>query len=239
MDALTAATESASAVSTIGSHFMLDPATFARGAELGFAGLDFYFAGRGGALGDVSGDVVAAAFTFFEPTQVATQWDLGRNVMAPRQSAEAFRSCLETWTAAKVGDDLDAPRLAELAGKVAATASPAAAPMFAAWRTVEPPADPKAAAVFQCNVLRELRNGLHGAAVISTGLTPHQAVAHRTPQMLPIFGWGEADLTGVPDVWDQAEAATNKAMANAFSGLDDGERAEFVELANQLHETCR
>ena len=34
---------------------MTDPATYAYGAELGFEGMDFYVAGRGGALGDVPG----------------------------------------------------------------------------------------------------------------------------------------------------------------------------------------
>jgi hypothetical protein len=238
MDALTAAATSATAVSTIGSHFMLDPATFAAGTEAGFSGFDFYFAGRGGALGDVSGDVVAAAFTFFEPGMVRTQWDLGRQVMAPADSAKAFTGCLETWAAAKVSDDVDVARLAELAAKVAAGTNPAAAPMFAGWRAVEAPADPKAAAVFQMNVLRELRNGLHGAAVMASGLTPAQAVAHRSPHMAPLFGWGEVDMTGVPEVWDGAEAATDVAMAHAFETLDDAERAEFTELANQLHTTC-
>ena len=47
---------------------MTDPATYAYGAELGFEGMDFYVAGRGGALGDVPADVVAAAFVFFAPT---------------------------------------------------------------------------------------------------------------------------------------------------------------------------
>ena len=65
-------------MSAVGSHFMLDGNTYKRGAELGFQGLDFYATGRGGVLGDVDADVVAAAFAFFEPGQVRTQWDAGR-----------------------------------------------------------------------------------------------------------------------------------------------------------------
>ena len=67
MDAITAAAQTAGAVSSVGSHFMLDGTTYAHGAGLGFAGLDFYVGGRGGVLGDVDADVVAAAFAFFEP----------------------------------------------------------------------------------------------------------------------------------------------------------------------------
>ena len=57
----------APAIHDLPSKFMLDGATYVRGAELGFEGMDFYAAGRGGVLGDVTADVVAAAFVFFEP----------------------------------------------------------------------------------------------------------------------------------------------------------------------------
>ena len=80
MDALAAATATAAPVSTVGSHFMLDGNTYKRGAELGFQGLDFYVAGRGGVLGDVDADVVSAAFTFFEPDSVRALWLQGTTV---------------------------------------------------------------------------------------------------------------------------------------------------------------
>ena len=43
------------------ARFMTAAETFARGSELGFEGMDFYIAGRGGALGDVPAEVVSAA----------------------------------------------------------------------------------------------------------------------------------------------------------------------------------
>lgn len=239
MDARTAATDTAVAVSTVGGHFMLDGETYKRATELGFGGLDFYFAGRGGALGDVCGDVVAAAFTFFEPGHVRSQWDTGRTVMAPAESARQFAACGDAWARRNVSDDVDCTRLTALADKVVAGTNPAGATMFAAWRNIAGPSEPKAAAVHAMNQLRELRNGLHGAAVVSSGLTPDQAVWLRSPGMAPIFGWfAEPDLTGAQESWDTAEANTNTAMANALAVLDDAERGEFVELANQLHATC-
>ncbi len=55
-------------VHDIGSKWMLDPAVSERGKELGFGNpFAFYFAGRGGVLGDVDGSVVWAALGFFEP----------------------------------------------------------------------------------------------------------------------------------------------------------------------------
>jgi hypothetical protein len=240
MDALQAAAATATAVSTVGSHFMLDGNTYKRGAELGFAGLDFYVAGRGGVLGEVDADVVTAAFTFFEPQHIRTQWEAGRAVMTPAEAADAFSSCCDTWAEQNVPDDLDAARLAELAGRVAAAARPACAPVFAGWRALPVPSSPKAAAVHHMNSLRELRLGVHAAAVITEGLTPLEAVSVKSPQMAPIFGWpSTAEVDGLQPRWDHAEERTTAAMAHAYEGLDDAERDELAQLAVALHEATK
>lgn len=237
MDELTAAERSAPAVTNLTSFFMIAPETFAKGADLGFSGLDFYVAGRGGALGDVDADVVAAAFLFFEPEMVRQQWEIGRAVMPPLEAARGFADCLSDWTAAHVPADLDTGRLAELANRIVASASPAGAPLFAGWRSnIEAPSGP-AAATFAMNALRELRNALHGAAIIASGLTMQEAVSHRAPHMTGLFGWGDPiDTAELADVWKTAEEATNRAMAPAFRALDEAERREFTELASALLE---
>lgn len=240
MDALEAAAATAPAVSTIGSHFMIDGPTYAHGASLGFSGLDFYVCGRAGVLGDVPHEVVTAALVFFAPDHVRTQWEAGRAVMPPAKAAEAFAGCAATWAEAHVPDDLDAGRLAELAGRIVADARVAGAPIFGGWRALEVPGSPKAAAVHHLNGLRELRFGLHAAAVLSTGLSPLQAMTLRSPQMLPLFGWAEgADTEGLQAIWDTAEERTNLAMAHAFAELDDAERAELADLAGALHAATR
>ena len=236
MDALATATATAAAVSQVGSHFMLDGNTYKRGADLGFQGLDFYVAGRGGVLGDVDADVVSAAFTFFEPVSVRALWEQGQAVMPAAQAAVEFAACCHSWAEEHVPDDLDAARLGELAGLVVATARPACASVFAGWRALEVPSSPKAQAVHQLNALRELRLGLHGAAVIASGLSPLQALSLKTPAMAPIFGWAAlAEVDGLADAWDDAEARTTQAMAHAYEGLDDGGRAELADLSGSLH----
>lgn len=237
MDALAAARATAPAVSTVGSHFMLDGATYARGAELGFAGLDFYITGRGGVLGDVDADVVTAAFAFFEPTHVRTQWEAGCAVMTPASAAAAFASCAHTWARAHVPGDLDAARLAALAGAVVEGARVACAPVFAAWRRIEVPDEPVAAAVHQLNALRELRHGLHAACIVASGLSPLQALSLKQPHMAPLFGWAELAETNdeLQATWDRAEEATDRAIAHAYEPLTDAERAELAELALALH----
>lgn len=237
MDALDAARASAPAVSTITSHFMLAGRTYKKGAELGFEGLDFYVTGRGGVLGQVDADVVTAAFAFFEPAHIRTQWEKGLTVMSAAEAGRAFAACASDWAAEHVPPDLDATRLAELAGRVASSARVSCAPVFAGWRTLEVPSDPAAAAVHQLNALRELRLGLHASCIVASGLAPLEAMAIKSPGMAPVFGW--AELPEVDDAqrarWEEAEANTDRAIAHAYEALTDAERAELVDLAGQLH----
>lgn len=237
MDALEAVTESATAVSYLTSRFMLDGSTYKRGAELGFAGLDFYITGRGGVLGDVDADVVTATFAFFHPDQVRTQWDAGRQVMSPEQAAAEFTACAYRWAEEHVPDHLDSARLAELAGKVAAAGRIASAPIFAAWRRMPAPESPKAAAIHHMNALRELRQQLHAGCVFAHGVSPHQAVSVNGPGMAGLYGYPE--LAPVDDelraTLARAEEATNLAVSHTLDALTAAERAEFVELANAIH----
>lgn len=233
-----AATATAEAISGLASHFMLDPATYAAASELGFTGMDFYAVGRGGALGDVDADVVAAAFVFFNPEAIRAAWSGGRSVMEPRDAAQHWATAAHTWAEEHIPRELDTARLAQLAGRMCAAADAAGAPVFAGWRALPEPGEDrsKALALHRLNGLRELRHALHGGAVLATGLAPVQALMVRQPFMAPVFGWQDPAPSGEAEqaVWDAAEAATNRAFGRAFEALDDEERAEFVQLVNEL-----
>jgi hypothetical protein len=226
----------AATVSGLAAGFMLDPATYAAGSERGFAGLDFYFAGRGGVLGAVDADVVAAAMVFFHPGHVRTQWDGSAGIMPREEASAVFAACEARWADEHLADDagVDWRTLADLAGKVVHGAAPAGAPLFAAWRAVEAPAadrQPRQAALHRMNCLRELRLARHGAAVVVTGLDVGDAVRHRTPYMTAVFGWDEAPVAdGVPALWDEAERLTDQASGRDYAVLDDDEAAELVRL---------
>ena len=238
MEPTEAARATAHAVVYLPAGFMLDGATYEHGATLGFDGIDFYTAGRGGALGDVDGAVVAATFFFFHPQTVIDGWERSRPVMARADAAAAFAGRLHAWALTHLPDGIDYLRLAELEGRVIDEASPAGVPLFAAWRTIPEPDEPKALALHRLNVLRELRGGIHAGAVLASGLGPHEAVLVRTPQMIGLFGWPEPhpDVADRKDTWKQAEAATNAAMGTALAVLSDADRDEFVSLARAAHE---
>jgi hypothetical protein len=233
MNPLECVSRTRGAVVDLPARFMMDGATYERGGALGFDGVDFYFAGRGGALGDVEGVVVAAAFVFFHPGTVAEAWERGRKVMGPKEAAASFAACGHSWAQAQLPAGVDYARLAELAGRVIAASSPAGVPLFAGWAALDEPSDPAALALHRLNVLRELRGGLHGAAVLAAGLDPADAVAVKTPFMAALFGWGElpAPAAEASAAWDRAEEATVRAMARGYGALDGAERAEFAALA--------
>jgi hypothetical protein len=213
---------------------MLAPETFAPGIAAGFSGLDFYFCGRGGAMGDVEADVVAASIALLGPEATRSNWEAGRTVMPPREAAELFAAACADHGRRNLPEDVDHTQLAELAGKVIAAADSSGLPLFAAWRTMPVPDDPKGAASHQLNVLREHRGAAHAAAVISHGLRPVEA-------SLVLGGTGNAAFLGhlepYPEVTDDmrtrreaAEVSTTTIVAPAFAALSEAERERFVEL---------
>jgi len=229
MSTASIAERTASAVNGLSSGFMLDAATYAVGAEAGFDGMDFYGAGRAGVLGEVTAEQVTACLVFFSPEVVRNVWEGSRDVMPRSAAAELFAGCLVTWADAHLGDDVDWARLAELADRIAAAASVSGAPVFAGWRALPVPGEPKAAALHHMNALRELRAARHGAAVIAVGLDVGDAVRLKSP-MAAVFGWEGEVGPDVPRLWDEAEALTNRATERDYAVLDDAEAEEFAAL---------
>ncbi len=219
---------------------MMDPATHARGKALGFEGFDFYAAGRGGALGDVPADVVVSVFVFFPPATVHAAWERTAAVMPRRDAAQQWARCAHAWAREHLGDATDWARISDLAGRIASGADVVGAPLFAAWRTLPEPKhdDVKALAIHRLNALRELRGGLHGAAVLTVGLTPLEAASVRAPQMIPVMGWTDPpeDPEPLRDRWQLAEARTDRMLGRHFAVLDDTERKELVEALGNAAE---
>ncbi len=226
------------AVVRIPGGFMTDATTYVRGAELGFEGADFYMAGRGGALGDVPADVVVAALVFFAPGSVHTAWERSAAVMPREQAAREWAGVAHAWATAHLPDEIDWQTVAALLGRVVNAAPVAGAPVFAGWRGLDEPDDVKALALHRLNALRELRGALHGAAVLTVGLTPVEAIVVRTPTMLGVFGWPEPhpDPKPLHDRWGLAEARTDRMFGRNLAVLDDAERAELVEMLAPLAE---
>jgi Helix-turn-helix family len=231
-----AANELRDAIVRIPGAFMTAADTYARGAELGFEGLDFYAAGRGGVLGDVHADIVVAALIFFAPDVVHAAWARSAAVMPRARAAGEWAAAGHAWAMTHLGDDVDWQTVSSMLGRVVQAAPVAAAPLFAGWRTLEEPEDVKALAVHRLNALRELRGALHGAAVLTVGLAPVEALVVHTPKMLTVFGWPEPypDAEPLHSRWALAEARTDRMFGRNLAVLDADERAELVELLGKV-----
>ena len=231
-----AAHETRDAIVTLASKFMTDPGTYAYGSELGFEGMDFYAAGRGGVLGETSADVVAAALVFFAPEIVEEAWERSRPVMSRADAAREWAGRCHAVAREQFPEDFDWPTLADLLGRVVQTAPVAGAPLFAGWRALPEPDDGRALALHRLNALRELRGALHGAAVLTVGLAPVEAILVRSPAMIPVFGWQEAPADPAPfnERWALAEARTDRMFGRHLAVLGAQERSALVELLGTL-----
>jgi hypothetical protein len=218
------------------ARFMTDAATLEIGANAGFEGFDFYVGGRGGALGDVPADVVVAAFVFFAPDHIRAAWERAGKVMPRRDAAALWAAAADNWARTNLDDAGPWDRLAELLDRVVQNAAVAGAPVFAGWRTLPEPEDAKARVAHHMNGLRELRGGLHGAAVLTVGLAPVEAVSVLVPDLLPVLGWNDEPPPAEPlkDRWQLAEARTDRMFGRHLAVLDAPEREELVELAAEF-----
>jgi hypothetical protein len=154
--------------------------------------------------------------------------------MPPPEAAAMFAAACAEHGRRTLPDDVDLAELAELAGRVVAAADPSGLALFAAWRAMPVPPDPKGAAAHHLNVLRELRGGAHAAAVLGHGLRPVEAaLVAGGPKHAAFLGHREPYPEVTDDVRcarEAAERSTTAIVAHAFAALDEAERERFVEL---------
>ena len=218
----------------VGGRFMLSERTYVTGAGVGFSGLDFYFCGRGGVLGAVDASVLIDEFGFFEPEDARRQWEAGLAVMDPAQAAAKFIDCGYSWGRARLPEDLQAGRLADLSRTVMDSTDDDHPALFSAWSEMPWPEDDRARALHAIHLWRELRGGLHVRAVRRAGLDPHTAVlVNGGVGAAEFFEWQEPHPDPEPhrEVWAAAEEETNDAVAAAVSVLDGKDQDELVALA--------
>jgi hypothetical protein len=226
-------------VHDIGTVWMLHEDTRARGTEYGYQKiLPFYFAGRGGVLGNVDAGVVVAAMGYWHPDLVRKMWERGLAVASAREGARRYAQACASWATDHLAGFAPADRLAELAGRVVANAEESGLPLFAGWRA-EARADGGPARMLQLiHVLREWRGAVHLVATTAAGLGPLEAIlANEGPQQAAFFGWrGDLpDCSHLKERHVRAQETTDRLVADVYErALTAEERAEFVELVRTL-----
>ncbi|MEH1014117.1 hypothetical protein V6U90_13525 [Micromonospora sp. CPCC 206060] len=223
------------AVIEVGGAFHQCPGTLHRARLLGISSWAFYVAGRGGALGDVRAETVAAALGFIAPDAVADGWDAALRVATPVEVATASYAECCRWGIEHLTAVPGLDRLVELTGRAVAAADPAGLPLFAAWRTMPVPDEaPGARAAAHLHLLRELFIGAHLVAARAGGMTPLAAVVAgpEGPAGAVACGWPPPYPAVAPlvrrRIW--AESVTDRLASAAFAVLDPAERVELVDL---------
>jgi hypothetical protein len=230
-----AATASRPTVVELGDAYTACPTTRRRARLLGISGWAFYVTARGGALGDVGSETVAACLGFISPDAVAEGWDAAARVVAPREvAATGLAECCR-WGRQHLDKAPGTARLAELLHRAVAAAEAHGLPLFAAWRAMPIPDEaPGARAAAGLHLLRELYLGAYLLAVRASGMGPLEAVLAGSEGETEALagGWPGPYPPAGPLVrrrlW--AEAVTDRLAAPAFRALGPAERVELVDL---------
>lgn len=223
----------------VGSSWMLHEETQAKALEYGYGkALPFYFAGRGGVLGNVDASVVVAAFGWWHPGLVRKMWDRGLAVASAREGARRYGEACVSWANNHVTGFEPAGRLAELAEKVVTNAEEAGLPLFAGWRAQPLVDEPNARMMQLVHVLREWRGAVHLVATTAAGLGPLEAIlTNEGEQHARWAGWRDElpDVTHLKDRYVQAQETTDRLVAAGYErALTPAERAEFATLVGEL-----
>ncbi|BBZ36330.1 SCO6745 family protein [Mycolicibacterium confluentis] len=233
---LDAATETGAAMEEAVAVFMLHPENFGASVAAGYANpLAGYVAGRGGVLGEASGDTVGAVFAVFEPVGVAALWDEGVAVRGAAGAAEQYWTQAADFGRKYLSGAEGLERIAALGEKLIAATPIAGLPLYAGWRAMPLADDAPARALQVMFVLRELRAAVHFNALTISGITPIEAhMLNKGPQYASMFGWAEpyADGADKKDRYDEVEQATNRRMSEIFAGaLEPAEAEELSRLS--------
>jgi hypothetical protein len=227
------------AIHDLGSAWMLHQDTMARAKENGYENpFAFYFAGRGGVLGDVDAEVVYAAFGWFSPSIVRPMWEAGAAVHGAREAAARYFAAGAAWGRDHLGGVDGLGRFAELAERVVASTDTSGLPLFAGWKAEPRVADTPGRALQLVHVMREWRGANHLVATTAAGLSPLEAIlAGDGEGQAKFFGWPQPFRAVTDDMRRrrrEAEETTDRLCAPAFEVLSGEERAEFVQLVGAV-----
>jgi len=131
-----------------------------------------YFTSRGSVMGQVPGEVVAAAFGVFNPAAVVPSVSFGWGITdAPTICAARDAGALAQLERI-LGHPAELPRATELLTRMVEPLTPEGKPLFAGLRSLPDPDHPWGALWRAGDRLREYRGDSHVAAWVSAGLDP-------------------------------------------------------------------
>lgn len=239
-------------VQVLGGKFMTSPELAAVEAEAGLPPRSLYLRGRSAVLGDVPPKVAAELFGIFPHWLFEFALPPAMAALDASASVRAYTESSARWSRVNLSAVSEPGRLAELLFRVADAADASGLALFAGWQNAERPAGDVERLGFALMLVRELRGGLHFAALRAVGLTVPEAVIADPEggrERLLRTAWpAEAadELVAAaerkPDLldrWHRAESLTDDRIGELLSStLTEPEQAELdrrlVELFAQV-----
>jgi hypothetical protein len=218
----------------IGTAAYLSPDIAGWAAEWGWANpFAFYFAGRGGMLGDVDADVVTSALGWFEPSAVQAMYTEGIGVAGAPGAAARMAEAHAKWGEKYYGDVDGLDEIVATTEELVGGLEGSAIPLFVGWRNATSAESPSGRAAQLMQILREWRGGIHLVATTAVGLSPLEAIlTNEGPGQAKFFGWSEPfpDVAAIKAKHDEAEEITDRLSALALTdALDAAKYAGFED----------
>jgi hypothetical protein len=219
----------------IGTSIYLSPDVAGWAAEWGWTNpFAFYFAGRGGMLGDVGAEVACSAFGWFEPTTLETFFHEGVAVASPTVAAQRMAEAHAQWGRKHLGDVKGLADIVAVTETVVDGLEGSGLPLFVGWRAA-PRAEDEAGRIAQLmQILREWRGGLHLVCTTAAGLSPLEAILTNEGEgQAKFFGWSGPfpDCGSIAQKHGEAEAMTDQLSVSSFARALTQDRFEEFEAA--------
>jgi hypothetical protein len=224
-----------------GGRFMIAPELATQERLLGIPARSLYFRGRSAVLGDPPPAVVAELFGIFPGWLVDLALGATTGPLAAEQATEAYSAGCWEWGRHHLAAVPEPGRCADLLGTVVDEADGSGLALFAGWRQAPRPADPLGRLAHAMMVARELRGGLHFAALRACGLGVVDAVftdPDSGPDRMRQTGWREQDVqpvrtrlearTDLPERWRRAQEITDETFGACLGVLAPSQRSELA-----------
>ena len=204
----------------IGTAIYLSPDVFGWAAEWGWTNpFAFYFAGRGGMLGEVNADVVRSATGWFEPNAVKAMFEEGTAVAGATVAAARMAEAHSKWGRKHYAEVPNLEWIVALTQEVVDGLEGSGIPLFVGWRDADRCESAPGRAAQLMQILREWRGGLHLVATTAAGLSPLEAIlTNEGPGQAKLFGWSEPfpDCAGIKAKHDEAEEMTDELCTSGL-----------------------
>jgi Helix-turn-helix family len=219
--ALAAVQSTSVPIHDIGTAIYLSSDVFAWAGEWGWSNpFAFYFAGRGGMLGEVTPDVVSSALGWFCPDAVRAMFTEGAAVAGARAAAERMAEAHAKWGDKYYAGVDGLEQKTAVSEEVVNGLEGSAIPLFVGWRQAAKSRTAAGRAAQLMQMLREWRGGLHLVATTAVGLSPLEAILTNEGEgQAKFFGWSEpfADVSAIKAKHDEAEAMTDRLCAASLA----------------------